>query len=102
MSENDRTDPALAALQQALQASQRSRPQAQVLASTCERARVVIHSKLDPAISRAAGLHPVDDLQGAVDAILAGLPRGEARVAVLPSGPLTIPYVDVAEPVEIT
>lgn len=67
--------------------------QAQTLAATCAKARVLIHSKLDAGVGRRAGLHPIDDLQGAVDYLVAGL-GVDARVAVLPHGPLTIPYVD--------
>jgi lactate racemase len=66
--------------------------QAQTLANIALRARVALYSKIARAEVEACRLVHVEDLQAAVDASLARL-NGNARAAVLPEGPLTIPYV---------
>ncbi len=72
-----------------------SRPeqwQAQIQALIQRRARVLVHSCLPDEIVRAAHLEPCHDIAAAVGQELAR--RGPtARVAVLPQGPLTIPYL---------
>ena len=56
------------------------------------RARVRVHSSIPDDVLRAAHLEPCPDIAAAVSAELAA--RGsDARVAVLPHGPLTIPYL---------
>jgi hypothetical protein len=53
---------------------------------------VLVHSSLPDEIIRAAHLTPCHDISAAVNERLAQL-GPEARVAVLPQGPLTIPYL---------
>jgi nickel-dependent lactate racemase len=67
--------------------------QVQVHAQIASRARVFLHTAgLDDAAVHLAWLEPAPDLQGTVDRLLreAG---AQARVAVLPRGPYTIPYL---------
>jgi nickel-dependent lactate racemase len=66
--------------------------QAQIQALVQRRARVLLHSSLPDQSVRAAHLEPCPDIAAAVSAELSR--RGtQARVAVLPQGPLTIPYI---------
>ncbi|MHB1305766.1 MAG: nickel-dependent lactate racemase family protein [Limisphaerales bacterium] len=66
--------------------------QAQIQALIQRRARVRLHSTLSEEAVRAAHLESCPDIAGAVREELARL-GPEARVAVLPQGPLTIPYL---------
>ena len=66
--------------------------QAQVLATVLIRRRVSVYSSLPPRRVAQCMLTPVADLQAAVDAELAALGPG-ADVAVLPHGPVTIPFL---------
>jgi len=66
--------------------------QAQIQSLIQRRARVLVHSSLPDEVIRAAHLTPCHNIAEAVRTEL--LARGpEARVAVLPQGPLTIPYL---------
>jgi nickel-dependent lactate racemase len=65
--------------------------EAQLLAIIALRARVGLKSELDPAEVRRAHLEPVADLDRRLAAELAA--RGDVPVAVLPEGPMTIPYL---------
>ena len=65
--------------------------QGQIQALIQRRAEVHLFSTLSDADVRAAHLHPCRDIAAAVRARLDALPN--ARVAVLPQGPLTIPYL---------
>ena len=66
--------------------------QAQIQALIQRKARVLVHSSLPDEIIRAAHLAPCHDIGLEVTKELQK--RGtEARVAVLPHGPLTIPYL---------
>jgi nickel-dependent lactate racemase len=66
--------------------------QAQIQALIQRRARVLVHSALPPETLRAAHLEPCVDIAATVQAELARL-GPQSRVAVLPQGPLTIPYL---------
>ena len=66
--------------------------QAQVLVQIRLRCDVALYSTLDPVCVRDCKLEPVPDLERAVHARVEALGAG-APVAVLPEGPLTIPYV---------
>lgn len=66
--------------------------QVQILAQILLKARVGLHSELPEAEVRKAHMEPVADLRGAIDAELDRIGR-DAPVAILPEGPLTIPYV---------
>jgi hypothetical protein len=52
----------------------------------------LLHSTLPDEAVRAAHLTPCHDIGAAVRECLRSAPNG-ARVAVLPQGPLTIPYL---------
>ena len=66
--------------------------QGQHLAMVLLKARVALYSELTDAEVRGAHLTPVHDVRAALDAELARVGR-DAPVAVLPEGPLTIPYL---------
>jgi nickel-dependent lactate racemase len=66
--------------------------QAQIQALIQRRAKVLVYSSLPDEIIRAAHLTPCHDIGAAVKEQLEKL-GPEARVAVLPQGPLTIPYL---------
>lgn len=66
--------------------------QAQIQSLIQRRARVLVHSRLPDETLRACHLTPCPDIARAVTAELDRF-GPEARVAVLPQGPLTIPYL---------
>ncbi|MBI5772721.1 MAG: nickel-dependent lactate racemase [Verrucomicrobia bacterium] len=66
--------------------------QAQIQALIQRRAKVLVHSSLSDEVLRAAHLAPCRDIAVTVKAELEKLGPA-ARVAVLPQGPLTIPYL---------
>ena len=66
--------------------------QAQILAQLQRHARVLVYSTLPSDTLRACHLEPCRDVSVAVREQLNALGPG-ARVAVLPYGPLTIPYL---------
>jgi nickel-dependent lactate racemase len=66
--------------------------QAQIQALIQRRAQVLVHSSLPDDILKAAHLNPCKDIGKTVREKLAHYGPG-ARVAVLPQGPLTIPYL---------
>ena len=66
--------------------------QAQLQALIQRQARVLLHSSLPDDIVRAAHLTPCHDIGAALQGLLNTLPN-DARIAALPQGPLTIPYL---------
>jgi nickel-dependent lactate racemase len=66
--------------------------QAQIQSLITKRARVLLYSNLPPEAVRAAHLSPCTDISSTVTEELKRLPS-DARVAVLPQGPLTVPYL---------
>ncbi len=66
--------------------------QVQLQALICRKARVGILSKLDGTDVRKAHLIPVDSLQEALEEELEKIGR-EAPVAILPEGPVSVPYL---------
>ncbi len=66
--------------------------QAQILALIRRRGRILLYSALPDDAVRAAHMEPCRDIAAAVKRELARL-GPESRVAVLPQGPLTIPYL---------
>jgi nickel-dependent lactate racemase len=66
--------------------------QAQIQSLISKRARILLYSNLPPETVRAAHLTPCKDVSVAVADELAKA-GGDARIAVLPQGPLTIPYL---------
>lgn len=74
-----------------------SRPeqwQAQLQGVVQSKARVLVHSSIPDGLLRRAHLEPCPDIAQAVEDALGRAGPG-ARVAVLPLGPLTIPYLKV-------
>ena len=67
--------------------------QAQILAGILERADVRVYSRMERAEIRACKLEVAEDLDGALRERIEAVGKG-ARVAVLPDGPLTIPYLE--------
>ncbi len=66
--------------------------QAQKFAEVALRAQVAIYSELDPQAVARAGLTPIDDLNEYIRATVQRL-GSDIPIAVLPEGPMTIPYV---------
>lgn len=66
--------------------------QAQIQALIQRHAEVQIHSRLPKVVAQACHLTPCEDISATVRERLEKL-GPEARVAVLPQGPLTIPYL---------
>jgi nickel-dependent lactate racemase len=66
--------------------------QVQILANILLKARVSLYSSLPPESVRKAHLEPVQCMEEAVDAAVSGI-GPDTPVAVLPEGPLTIPYL---------
>ena len=66
--------------------------QAQIQALIQARAEVLVHSSLDDDTLASAHLNPCHDISKTVQKRLQKL-GDQARVAVLPQGPLTIPYL---------
>ncbi|MBI1176685.1 nickel-dependent lactate racemase [bacterium] len=66
--------------------------QGQIQALVQSRARARVKSSLPDDVTRACHLTPCPDIESAVNAELKRLGRS-ARIAVLPQGPLTIPYL---------
>ena len=66
--------------------------QAQIQAIIQRRARVLVHSTIPDEVIRTAHLQPCHDIAAEVTSALKDAGPG-ARVAVLPQGPLTIPYL---------
>lgn len=67
--------------------------QAHIQALVQQRGRVLLYSSLPDDVVRAAHLEPCHDIGAAVREALERRPR-EARVAALPYGPLSIPYLE--------
>jgi nickel-dependent lactate racemase len=67
--------------------------QVQLFALILQRARVGLHSRLDAGEVRRAHLEPVADITARLAEELRRL--GDVPVAVLPEGPMTIPYLHV-------
>lgn len=66
--------------------------QAQIQALVQRKATVLVHSSLADEVVRAAHLTPCHDISATVNDLIRAKSNG-ARVAVLPQGPLTIPYL---------
>lgn len=67
--------------------------QAQTMLNVLAKCRVAVKSALPADTARRCHMAPLDDLQSAVESALDGLPAARRRVAVLPDGPLTVPFV---------
>ena len=58
--------------------------------------RIQLFSDLDPALVKQAHMEPIADVRASIDRELARVGDFDTPVAILPEGPLTIPYVDPA------
>ena len=67
--------------------------QTQKLFQTLAHCRVQLYSALAPEAVRQAHLEPVSSVRTAIDRELQRLGDPQAPIAILPEGPLTIPYV---------
>ena len=67
--------------------------QVQLFALILQRARVALYSEIPPDEVRSAHLEPVADIAIAVSEELKSIGR-DAPVAVLPEGPMTVPYLE--------
>lgn len=67
--------------------------QVQLLALILQKARVGVYSEISADALRAAHLLPVSDLRQAVEAELRRRDDPNLPVAILPEGPMTIPYL---------
>jgi len=66
--------------------------QAHIQALVQRKANVLVHSSLADEVVRAAHLTPCHDISATVSELVRANHNG-ARIAVLPQGPLTIPYL---------
>jgi lactate racemase len=69
--------------------------QVQLFALILQRARVALYSEIPPDDVRSAHLEPVADIAAAISDELKNVGR-DAPVAVLPEGPMTVPYLEHA------
>ncbi len=67
--------------------------QTQKLLQILQTCRVSLFSELDPELVRQAHLSPIDDIRSAINKELIQLGNPNTPVAVVPEGPLTIPYI---------
>lgn len=67
--------------------------QTQKLLQILRTCRVSLLSELDSNLVQKAHLTPIDDVRDAIDAELKRLNKPNTPVAIIPEGPLTIPYV---------
>lgn len=66
--------------------------QVQLLALILKKYRVELYSELEPELVKQAHFIPITNVRRAIDNEIDRL-GGKARIAVLPEGPLTIPYL---------
>lgn len=69
--------------------------EAQILANILLKARVALFSSIPPADTRRAHIEPIDDIAARVRLELEHI-GNDAPIAVLPEGPLTIPYLEMS------
>jgi len=72
--------------------------QVQLFAQILQRARVALHSEIEPEAVRRVHLEPVADITARISEELETIGE-DASIAVLPEGPMTVPYLENA-PVE--
>ncbi len=70
--------------------------EAQLLALICLKARVGLYSEIPADDVRRAHLEPVDEIEGRIASEIERVGQ-DAPVAVLPEGPMTIPYMEFAD-----
>jgi len=67
--------------------------QTQKLFQILKTCRIQLYSEMDPVDVRRAHLDPVSSVRAAIDQELQRIGDPQARVAIMPEGPLTIPYL---------
>lgn len=66
--------------------------QAQILARDLNKAQVYVYAHMEKAAIEKCKLIPVDDLQSSLEEYIGAL-ENRPRIAVMPDGPITIPYL---------
>jgi len=69
--------------------------QVQLFAQILQRARVALYGEIPPDDVRSAHLEPIGDITAAISEELERIGQ-DAPVAVLPEGPMTVPYLEHA------
>ena len=69
--------------------------QVQLFAQILQRARVALHSEIEPDDVRRVHIEPVADITARISEELARIGE-DAPIAVLPEGPMTVPYLESA------
>jgi lactate racemase len=69
--------------------------QVQLFAHILQKARVALHSDIPPEDVRNVHLEPVDDIAARISEELESIGK-DAPIAVLPEGPMTVPYLERA------
>ena len=69
--------------------------QVQLFAQILQRARVALHSEIDAEAVRRVHLEPVEDITARISEELENI-GANAPIAVLPEGPMTVPYLEHA------
>jgi nickel-dependent lactate racemase len=69
--------------------------QVQLFAQILQRARVALHSEIDPEAVRSVHLEPAEDITARISEELERI-GADAPIAVLPEGPMTVPYLERA------
>jgi nickel-dependent lactate racemase len=69
--------------------------QVQLFAHILQKARVALHSEIPPEEVRDVHLEPVEDVAARLSEELASI-GPDAPIAVLPEGPMTVPYLERA------
>ena len=69
--------------------------QVQLFAQILQRARVALYSEIDPKAVRSVHLEPIGDITSRISEELRNIGE-DAPVAVLPEGPMTVPYLEHA------
>lgn len=69
--------------------------QVQLFAQILQKTRVALHSEIDSEAVRSVHLEPVVDITARISEELESI-GGDAPIAVLPEGPMTVPYLEHA------
>ena len=69
--------------------------QVQLFAQILQRSRVALHSEIPPDEVRGAHLEPIADITARITEELENIGK-DAPIAVLPEGPMTVPYLEQA------
>jgi lactate racemase len=69
--------------------------QVQLFAQILQRARVALYSEIDAEAVRSVHLEPVEDITARISEELERI-GADAPIAVLPEGPMTVPYLEHA------